>query len=143
VEHEALMAANTVPERVAWAVEMLDVALDDRLLEIGCGAGHAVLLICARLGATADPMPGGPEYYVFKRGEQQLCAVMQTDPAWGTFPPQWITYFGVADADGAVAAVTANGGKALSVIEPTPFGRMAALADPAGAQFKIVELPAS
>ena len=43
------MAANTVPERVAWAVEMLDVAPDDRLLEIGCGAGHAVSLICARL----------------------------------------------------------------------------------------------
>jgi predicted enzyme related to lactoylglutathione lyase len=88
-------------------------------------------------------MPGGPEYYVFKRGEDMLCAVMQTDPAWGAFPPQWITYFGVADADAAVAAVTANGGKALSAIEPTPFGRMAALADPAGAQFKIVEVPAS
>lgn len=98
---------------------------------------------CALLGATAEPMAGGPEYYVFKRGEQQLCAVMQTDPAWGTFPPQWITYFGVADADAAVAAVTANGGKALSPIEPTPFGRIAALADPAGAQFKIVEVPAS
>jgi predicted enzyme related to lactoylglutathione lyase len=49
----------------------------------------------------------------------------------------------VADADAAIAAVTANGGKALSAIEPTPFGRMAALADPAGAQFKIVEVPAS
>jgi len=68
---------------------------------------------------------------------------MQTDPAWGAFPPQWLTYFGVADADAAVAAVTANGGKALSPIEPTPFGRTATLADPAGAQFKIVEVPAS
>ena len=42
------MAANTVPERVAWAVEMLDIAPDDRLLEIGCGAGQAVSLICAQ-----------------------------------------------------------------------------------------------
>lgn len=49
----------------------------------------------------------------------------------------------MADADAVVAAVTANGGKALSPIEPTPFGRMATLADPAGAQFKIVEVPAS
>lgn len=98
---------------------------------------------CALLSATSEPMPGGPEYYVFKRGEEQLCAVMQTDPAWGAFPPQWITYFGVVDADAAVAAVTANGGKALSPIEPTPFGRMVALADPAGAQFKIIEVPAS
>lgn len=47
------MAANTVPERVAWAVEMLDVAPDDRLLEIGCGAGHAVSLICTRLDTGA------------------------------------------------------------------------------------------
>jgi predicted enzyme related to lactoylglutathione lyase len=98
---------------------------------------------CAILGVTAEPMPGGPPYYVFKRGEDQLCAVMQTDPAWGAFPPQWITYFGVADADAAVAAVIANGGTALSAVEPTPFGRIAALADPAGAQFKIVEVPAS
>ncbi len=42
--------------------------------------------------------------------------------------------------DAAVAAVTANGDKALSPIDPTPFGRMAALA---GAQFKNVEVPAS
>jgi uncharacterized protein len=97
---------------------------------------------CALLGVTAEPMPGGPEYYVLKRGEDSLCAVMQTDPAWGAFQPQWITYFGVADADAAVATVTAKGGKALSAIEPTPFGRMAALADPAGAQFKIIEVPA-
>jgi SAM-dependent methyltransferase len=53
VEHEVLMAANMVPEQVAWAVEMLDVAPDDRLLEIGCGAGHAVSLICARLDTGA------------------------------------------------------------------------------------------
>jgi uncharacterized protein len=98
---------------------------------------------CALLGATAEPMPDGPEYYVFKRGEEPLCAVMQTEPAWGAFPPQWITYFGVTDADATVAVVTARGGKVLSAIESSPFGRMAALADPTGAQFKIVEVPAS
>jgi hypothetical protein len=57
VEHEVLMAANMVPERVAWAVEMLDLAPDDRLLEIGCGAGRAVSLICARLD-TGTITPG-------------------------------------------------------------------------------------
>lgn len=97
----------------------------------------------ALLGASAEPMPGGPEYYVIKHGDDQLCGIMQIDPAWGNFPAQWITYFGVADADAAVAAVTGNGGKAMSAIEPTPFGRMAALADPAGAQFKIVEVAAA
>lgn len=95
---------------------------------------------CALFGTTAEPMPGGEEYYVLKRGDEQLCAVMQIDPALGAVQPQWITYFGVADADASVATVTANGGKVLSAVEPTPFGRMATLADPAGAQFKIVEV---
>lgn len=95
----------------------------------------------ALLGVTAEPMEGGPEYYVFKHGEDQICGVMQIDPAWGAFPPKWMTYFAVADADAAVAAVTGNGGKALSAIEPTPYGRMAAVADPSGAQFKIIEVP--
>ncbi len=43
------MAANTIPERLVWAVDILKVAPDDRLLEIGCGAGLAILLICERL----------------------------------------------------------------------------------------------
>jgi ubiquinone/menaquinone biosynthesis C-methylase UbiE len=43
------MAVNRVPERVVWAVKMLGVAPDDQLLEIGCGAGHAVSLICTQL----------------------------------------------------------------------------------------------
>lgn len=94
----------------------------------------------ALLGATADPMPGDMEYYVLKHGEAQLAGIMQIDPAWGAFPAQWMTYFGVADADAALAAITANGGKAMSAVEPTPFGRMAAVADPAGAQFKIIEV---
>jgi hypothetical protein len=94
----------------------------------------------ALLGAAADPMPGGPEYYVLKHGEDQLAGIMQIDPAWGAFPPQWSTYFGVADADAAVATITSNGGKVMSAIEPTPFGRIAAVADNAGAMFKIVEV---
>ena len=32
-----------------WAVELLDVQPSDRILEIGCGAGHAIALICDQL----------------------------------------------------------------------------------------------
>ena len=53
----------------------------------------------AVLGATADPMPGGMEYYVLKHGEQELAGIMQIDPSWGDFHSQWITYFLVANAD--------------------------------------------
>lgn len=38
-----------VPDRLHWLVDRLDVGPDDRLLEIGCGRGVAVDLVCARL----------------------------------------------------------------------------------------------
>ncbi|MFI2369640.1 SAM-dependent methyltransferase [Streptomyces sp. NPDC018833] len=40
---------TSVPQRLAWAVEQLDVRPDDRVLEIGCGPGVAVDLVAARL----------------------------------------------------------------------------------------------
>lgn len=40
---------NNIAERFRWAVEKLDVAPSDRVLEIGCGPGVAVSLICETL----------------------------------------------------------------------------------------------
>jgi cyclopropane fatty-acyl-phospholipid synthase-like methyltransferase len=41
--------AKVVPERIRWAVETLAVEPDDRLLDIGGGAGFAASLVCERL----------------------------------------------------------------------------------------------
>jgi cyclopropane fatty-acyl-phospholipid synthase-like methyltransferase len=38
-----------IPYRTAWAVAQLDLAANDRILEIGCGSGIAVSLMCEHL----------------------------------------------------------------------------------------------
>jgi protein-L-isoaspartate O-methyltransferase len=42
-------ATTKAPERVRWAVDLLDVRPADHVLEIGCGPGYAVALLCERL----------------------------------------------------------------------------------------------
>ena len=43
------MSGLTIPDRVAWAVDQLDLRPDARVLEIGTGPGAAAELVCARL----------------------------------------------------------------------------------------------
>lgn len=40
---------SAIPERIPWAVEQLEARTADLVLEIGCGPGHAVALLCERL----------------------------------------------------------------------------------------------
>ena len=46
-----------VPERVAWGVALLDPRPTEHLLEVGCGSGHAIALLAARLKARVDVRP--------------------------------------------------------------------------------------
>ena len=96
----------------------------------------------ALLGATADPMPGGLEYYVLKHGEKMLGGIMQIDPSWDELHPQWVIYFSVSNTDDTAATVAKHGGKVTGTIDDSPFGRFAALTDPHGATFKIIQPPA-
>jgi predicted enzyme related to lactoylglutathione lyase len=52
-------------------------------------------------------------------------------------PSQWWIYWHVASVDDAIARVTAAGGSVLQAAEDTPYGRLAAVADPAGAGFRL------
>ena len=53
--------------------------------------------------------------------------------------PQWTIYFSVANADETVAAIIEHGGKAMGNVDDSPFGRLAAVMDPSGATFKIIQ----
>jgi uncharacterized protein len=97
----------------------------------------------ALLNATADTMPGDMEYYVLKHGEKELGGIMQIEPSWGDFRPQWVTYFSVANTDETAAVITEHGGTIMGNIDDSPFGRLAAVRDPGGANFKIIQPPTS
>ncbi|WP_110238772.1 class I SAM-dependent methyltransferase [Nocardioides gilvus] len=43
------MAQQTIPPRLRWAVDVMDVQPNDQVLEIGCGPGAGAELICAKL----------------------------------------------------------------------------------------------
>jgi predicted enzyme related to lactoylglutathione lyase len=83
----------------------------------------------------------GPEfrYTVLTEGEDQLAGVMD---AAGFLPEgvpaHWSGYFGVDDADAALARIVELGGSIVQPAEDTPYGRLAGAADPTGAQFKLV-----
>ncbi len=43
------MAVQTIPARIRWAVDIMDVQPSDSVLEIGCGPGAGAELICQKL----------------------------------------------------------------------------------------------
>jgi predicted enzyme related to lactoylglutathione lyase len=53
-------------------------------------------------------------------------------------PSYWQVYFNVEDADASVEKAVSLGAAVFHAAEDSPFGRMATLADPTGAIFKII-----
>lgn len=54
----------------------------------------------------------------------------------------WRVYFGVANLDESLAQVDALGGALLDGPVDSPWGRLATVADPQGASFQLLEIPA-
>lgn len=76
-------------------------------------------------------------------GDQQLLGVM--DGAGflpPDVPPNWTIFFGAEDVDKTLRVITDNGGAVLRDAEDTPYGRLAAAADPTGAVFNLSSLDA-
>jgi predicted enzyme related to lactoylglutathione lyase len=72
------------------------------------------------------------------RGEGELAGIMDALAFLPEgVPDHWSIYWEVDDADAAVAKVTAFGGSVVIEAMDTPYGRIATVTDPAGAQFKL------
>jgi SAM-dependent methyltransferase len=70
-----LRVATKASDRIAWAVEVLDVAPDDRILEVGPGHGVAVSLVCERLdGGRITALDRPPKMIEIARKRNRACA---------------------------------------------------------------------
>jgi predicted enzyme related to lactoylglutathione lyase len=56
-------------------------------------------------------------------------------------PAHWSTYFRVADTDASIEQAVGLGAALVMGPDDTPYGRLAALTDPMGAAFKIMQAP--
>ncbi|MEQ1688044.1 MAG: VOC family protein, partial [Sphingopyxis sp.] len=99
----------------------------------------AVAFYTAQFGWRQDgEMDMGPmgKYQFLYHGEPMIGAIM---PKMPSMPAAWTYYFRVADIDGAVAAIKANGGSLLMEPMEIPGGEFALNArDPQGAAFAIM-----
>jgi uncharacterized protein len=79
-------------------------------------------------------------YTVLRDGDAWLAGIMDAVAAGipADVPSHWRVYFGVDDADAALAKAFELGGSVLEPAEDTPYGRIATAADPTGAVFKLV-----
>lgn len=84
-----------------------------------------------------DTGPGGPPYATFAVGGRPVGGAMQQSDV----PPNWGTYFSVADPDATVAKAQELGGGVLMPATDSPYGRFAVLRDPQGAVFSVTRLP--
>jgi hypothetical protein len=88
----------------------------------------------------AHTMSDTPEfrYTTYGKDENALVGIMDGSGYLPEgVPASWSVYFGVDDADKALAQIADLGGSVLEPAQDTPYGRLARAADPTGAAFKI------
>lgn len=75
-------------------------------------------------------------YATLRHGDTDLAGIMDAS-GFLVGEPRWSVYFAVADADATAARARSLGGSVVLEPENTPYGRLATLEDPAGAEFKL------
>jgi predicted enzyme related to lactoylglutathione lyase len=100
----------------------------------------------AVFGWTTRTEGDSPEfrYTTVDVGEEQYAGVMDASGFLPEgVPAGWTVYFGVEDADHSLSEVVSLGGEVVMPAEDTPYGRLATVADPTGAVFRLHQAPAS
>ncbi|MFI0353711.1 VOC family protein [Actinomadura sp. 9N407] len=85
---------------------------------------------------TAEDMPGDFAYTVLNRPDGRAIGGILEEP--GAAGPAWMTYFEVEDPDASVRTVRENGGAVVTEPQDSPYGRIATVRDPFGAEFHLM-----
>jgi predicted enzyme related to lactoylglutathione lyase len=110
--------------------------------DLGCrDVDAAVAFYTTLLGWSASEMDmgDGNMYTMFSVGERATGGTWDISKVTpDEVPAHWLTWFNVADADAVASKVTEFGGRVVQPPQDSPQGRMAIVADPAGATFGII-----
>ncbi|WP_353898318.1 VOC family protein [Micromonospora harpali] len=93
------------------------------------------------LGLRASTPPGAPDdsyALLLAAGRPVAGRLALPPPLAGLLPTGWMVYFAVADPDDVAGRVQGLGGRLLVPPRDVATGRVAALADPAGAVFTVI-----
>lgn len=71
---------------------------------------------------------------------EELVGVMDGSVLPGEITSQWSCFLGAEDVDKTVELIVENGGAVVRAAADTPYGRLAAVADPTGAGFNLSSL---
>jgi uncharacterized protein len=84
----------------------------------------------------ASPAASGPRYFMCRLGDRDVAGIGSPPPS-GT-GPDWVTYVWVDDAEETARRIVEAGGRVLTgPFDSLDGGRMAIVADPAGAMFGV------
>ena len=77
-------------------------------------------------------------YTTLGKDDDARAGIMDASGFLGEQPSRWQFYVQVPDTDAIVEQAVASGATLVQPAEDTPYGRLAVLADPAGAQFSVM-----
>ena len=130
--------ASATPQRVAWAIDQLELGPSDDVLEVGCGGGHAVTLLCERLRRG--------RVTAIDRSSVQVERARDRNAAWIAAGRARIEQLALADAPTALGRARFDRILAINVnafwTEPGPsVAALAALLAPTGRVHLVWEPP--